>query len=66
MVYSITDEDLVVCHGGHKQKGMGHQRHYPIFKTEDGIEMISLNGQVLQPISNLRFEISRRETVKRG
>jgi hypothetical protein len=67
MEYSITDQNIIVCHGGHKQRGLGHCRTYPIFKDDaTGTEMISLNGQVLQPLANLSFEISRRETVKRG
>jgi hypothetical protein len=65
MVYAITSDNLVVCHGGHKIKGMGHHRTYPIFKTEDGQEWISLNGQTLQRVADLSFEISRRETVQR-
>jgi hypothetical protein len=66
MEYHITDQNLIVCHGGHKQKGLGHCRTYPIFvDNETGTEMVSLNGQVLQPLANLSFENMRRETVQR-
>jgi hypothetical protein len=64
--FRITSENLVVCHGGHKQAGFGHQRHYPVFKDAAGTEYVSLNGQTLQPISNLSFDITHREVVKRG
>jgi hypothetical protein len=66
MEYHITDQNLVVVHGGHKQAGLGHQRHYPVFKDEAGTEYVSLNGQTLHPISNLSFDNTRREVVKRG
>jgi hypothetical protein len=67
MEYHISDQNLTVVHGGHKQKDLGHQRTYPIFiDDETGEELISLNGQVLQKLSNLQFDTSRRETVKRG
>jgi hypothetical protein len=89
MVYSITNENLIVVHGGHStpgapekietrgglkvkrghlgpgQPGLGHRRHYPIFKDANGNEMISLNGQTLVKISNLNFRHTKRETVKR-
>ncbi len=66
MIYSITSENLVVVIGGHKQAGLGHQKHLPIFRTEDGTEMVSLNGQTLVPISTLDYTNTRRELVKRG
>ena len=67
MEYHISNENLVVCHGGHKQKGFGHCRTYPIFiDNETGEELVSLNGQVLQKLANLSFEHVRRQIVKRG
>ena len=67
MTYSITNQNITVVYGGHKQAGLGHQRTYPIFKDDEtGEELISLNGQVLQKLSNLQFDTSRREIVNRG
>ena len=67
MVYSLTSDDLIIVHGGHKTPGLGAQRHHPIFRDEDGIEYISLNGQTLIPISSLTLDQhARRETVQRG
>jgi hypothetical protein len=67
MVYSITNEDLIIIDGGHVRAGYGSQRHYPIFKDEQGVEYISLNGQRLQKISTIQLDqYSRRETVKRS
>lgn len=65
MVYSITEENAVVCMGGHKQAKLGHHRSYPIFVTDDGVEWISLNGQVLIKLSTLGLEF-RREKIQRG
>lgn len=67
MVYSLTSEDLIINRGGHKQPGLGAQRHHPIFRDQDGIEYVSLNGQTLVPISSLTLDqYARRETVQRG
>ena len=66
MAYQITDENLIVVTGGHKQPGLGHQRHYPVFKDDNGSEMISLNGQTLVKLTDLAFDNVRREKVKRG
>ena len=67
MVYSLTSDDLIIVHGGHKQAGLGHQRHHPIFRDQDGVEYVSLNGQTLVPISSLKLDqYARRETVQRG
>ena len=65
MTYSITNENLVVVTGGHAKVGLGAQRHYPIFKDSDGVEYISLNGQTLRKISDLSFDLTRREVVER-
>lgn len=67
MVYSLTSDDLIIVHGGHAVAGLGAQRHHPIFRDQDGIEYISLNGQTLVPISSLTLDkYARRETVQRG
>jgi hypothetical protein len=66
MVYSITNEDLIILDGGHVRAGYGSQRHYPIFKDESGNEYISLNGQTLRKISTIDLgQSSKREVVKR-
>lgn len=66
MVYAITNYNLVVVTGGHKDnKNLGSQRHYPIFKDEDQNEYISLNGLVLRKISELNLTNVRRESVER-
>jgi len=67
MVYSITNENLIIVDGGHAQPGLGSQRHLPIFKDENGNEYVSLNGQTLTNIVLLTLDkYARRETVKRG
>lgn len=67
MVYSLTSDNLIIVRGGHAQPGLGAQRHHPIFKDQNGIEYISLNGQTLVPISSLTLDkYTRRETVQRG
>lgn len=67
MVYSLTSNDLILVMGGHAKPGLGSQRHLPIFRGEDGVEYVSLNGQTLTPISNLNLDkFARRETVQRG
>jgi len=92
MVYSLTDQNLVIVLGGHStpgtvtkidngrglprtkngtlgpgKPGLGTQRHYPIFMTEDGGEWISLNGQTLVKVSSLNLDQhARRERVVRG
>jgi hypothetical protein len=66
MVYSITNENLIIVEGGHAQPGLGSQRHLPIFKGNDGAEYVSLNGQTLTKVETLRLnKYSRRETVQR-
>ncbi len=63
---NITDENLIIHHGGGKAPGAGIQRHYPIFKDGAGVEHISLNGLTLVKISSLQLnKHSRRERVKR-
>jgi hypothetical protein len=67
MVYSITNEDLIIVDGGHVRAGLGSQRHYPIFKDDAGVEYISLNGLRLQKISTVDVGLySRREAVQRS
>jgi len=66
MTYEITNVDLIINQGGHAKPGLGSQRHLPIFKTEDGEEWVSLNGQTLTKVSNLDLSNSRREKVTRG
>ncbi len=66
MIYSITNENLVVVMGGHAKPNLGSQRHLPIFKDENNVEYISYNGLVLQKLSDFKFDFSRRETVNRG
>lgn len=67
MVYSLTSEDLILVMGGHAKAGLGSQRHLPIFRDENGIEYVSLNGQILTPLSNVKTDQhTRREVVQRG
>jgi len=67
MVYQLTSDDLILVMGGHAKPGFGSQRHLPIFRGEDGVEYVSLNGQTLTPISNLQTDrYTRRENVQRG
>jgi len=66
MVYSITNENLIIVDGGHARPGLGSQRHLPIFVDESGNEYVSLNGQNLIRISNIQLDqYARRETVQR-
>lgn len=67
MIYSLTSDDLILVMGGHAKPGLGSQRHHPIFKTEDGREWVSLNGQTLVPVSSLQLDqYARRERAQRG
>lgn len=66
MIYSLTNDDLIMAMGGHAKSGLGSQRHLPIFRAEDGSEWVSLNGQTLTRISELDLSKSKRETVQRG
>lgn len=62
MNYRITEHNLVLVMGGHAQAGLGSQRHLPIFVDDDGIEYVSLNGQTLTPLSNVKQDQhTRRE-----
>jgi hypothetical protein len=65
MVYSLTDQNLVIVLGGHKKPGLGAQRHHPIFKNEAGEEYISLNGQTLVKVSSLTLDKWSRREVRR-
>jgi hypothetical protein len=55
----VTNQNLVVPTGG------GHQKHYPIWQGDGGIEYISLNGQTFVVLSTSGLANNKRETVTR-
>lgn len=64
--YTVTNQNLVVNFGGHKDPGLGVHRHLPIFVDKDGTEYVSLNGLTLQKVSSLTYPNTRREHVQRN
>lgn len=62
--YTLTNQNLVISMGGHKQPGLGSQKHLPIFVDKNGIEYVSLNGLSLQRLSDLNYQ-TRRENIER-
>ena len=56
---TVTNQNLIVPSGG------GHQRHYPIWKSDSGLEYISLDGQTFTELLGTKYQSCKRETVVR-
>jgi hypothetical protein len=62
----VTNQDLIVWNGGGLYSDTGHRSHYPIFKDDNNVEHVYLDGHNPIRLDRLNFQMSKRETVQRG
>jgi hypothetical protein len=62
---TVTNQNIIVNMGGGSKFGGRHQRHYPIWKDENGVEYVSINGHSWVKLSDQDFVNAPREVVTR-